>query len=622
MAKRNSQLNFSVVYATSQTDQNPGSNIINSSPYSLGWISAPNAPMPQELVLDFGTTVSLTQLQFVSHQTKIPAEIILSIASDTSNWRIANFQELTDFRFSDNHQNNYKAREMRSATISNTKTRFLKLTITKAHPNRFNRGNQVGLVSVIAQGMEDSKDGGDPEISRLEREKKDAIDSENYALAQRIKDKITILQENRTRLIELARMKDEAVRNEDFVLAQRIKSQIDRIQAGEPAEITQTPSYSRMPSLPEEPLPPPVRRPSMEQRPPRQSMAPIDPPFDPEPVPLPEPPVGAPPYVPRPEYDDDRPLNPAPGGTYHWEDELENPGDDKFGADYDQPPARKDRRRRSTRGDDRPIRPRKTDADHDLLEFEDEPPQSDEPEEIDPKWRQEAEPFVQQFGERTVRYFYSKSVTNRVRGINEIAEAIESTRSNQHSYLFSRFCHIMRSRLTEEAIGVFVAATNAVMRLSDSLRLSGENIRGAIESHLPVIVKRLGDKKEQISKAAKQFIMWAAENDALGIPSIAPCLMAPLKKPIIWQNVTERLNIIQELLDRYGTVDQSFDTGAIINFVFITLESKSSEVRTSACKVCKVLAGMGAGSQINKMLQSSTLSAQTQNMVKSVISGR
>ena len=246
MAKRNSQLNFSVVYATSQTDQNPGSNIINSSPYSLGWISAPNAPMPQELVLDFGTTVSLTQLQFVSHQTKIPAEIILSIASDTSNWRIANFQELTDFRFSDNHQNNYKAREMRSATISNTKTRFLKLTITKAHPNRFNRGNQVGLVSVVAQGMEDSKDGGDPEIARLEREKKDAIDSENYALAQRIKDKITILQENRTRLIELARMKDEAVRNEDFVLAQRIKSQIDRIQAGEPAEITQTPSYSRM----------------------------------------------------------------------------------------------------------------------------------------------------------------------------------------------------------------------------------------------------------------------------------------------------------------------------------------------------------------------------------------
>ena len=621
MSRRKTQLNFTVVYATSQSEQNPASNLVNASPYSAGWVSMPNAPMPQEIVVDFGSTVTITQLQFVSHQNKIAAEVLLSIARDSSNWRMANFQDVGEFKFSDNRQNDYKAREIRTGNVPNAKARFLKLTITKVHANKLNKKNQVGLVALTAFGLLGENESSDPEIAKLEREKREAVDAENFALAQRLKDRITILKENHAKLMELARMKDEAVRNEDFVLAQRIKSQIDRIQFGEPPEPSfpaappppqQYSQYRRMSNVSEDPPPPP------RQALPRQSLV-SESAFDQEPLPPPpEPQVNLPP--PRPEFDDDRPLNPAPGGTYNWEDELGQPEDDLF-AGQDQEPVQRGRRRRSAR-DDRPIRPRRSEQDRNLLEFEDEPPQTDEPEEIDPKYRQEADPFVQQFGERTVRYFYSKSVTNRVRGINEIAESIASTRPNQHSQLFSRFCHILRGRLAEEAIGVFVAATNAMMKLCDELRLSGDNIRNSIEPHLSVIVKRLGDKKEQISRAARKFLMWTAENEALGIPSLAPCLMAPLKKPVIWQNVAERLNIIQELLDRYGTVDQSFDTGTIINFVFVTLTSKMSEVRTNACKVCKVLAGMGAGNQINKMLQSSSLSAQTQAMVRNVITGR
>jgi hypothetical protein len=113
--------------------------------------------------------------------------------------------------------------------------------------------------------------------------------------------------------------------------------------------------------------------------------------------------------------------------------------------------------------------------------------------------------------------------------------------------------------------------------------------------------------------------MWAAEKNALGVGSIAPHLMAPLKGAVIWPNVQEKLNVIQELLETFGMVDASFDTGPIIDFVFVTLKSKNSDVRSSACKVCKVLAKMGSGVQINKMLQSSNLSTATQNAVKSAI---
>ena len=613
MSRRKAQLNFSVVYATSQSDQTPASNLVNASPYSAGWTSLPNAPMPQEIVVDFGSTVVITQLQFVSHQNKIASEIIISTARDSSNWRVANFQDIGEFQFSDNRQNDYKAREIRTANVPNVKARFLKLTFTKVHANKLNKKNQVGLVALSAFGLLEDNASNDPEIAKLEREKREAVDSENFALAQRIKDRITILKENRAKLMELARMKDEAVRNEDFALAQRLKSQIDRIQFGEPADIPepmppqpQFSQYQRMSTMIEDQPPP-------RSAAPRQSLM-SEQMYDPDPLPpAPEPQMNPPP--PRVEFDDDRPLNPAPGGTYNWEDELDQPNDDLFGGREQEPVHH--RRRRSTRDGRRQQR----DPDQNLLEFEDDQ-QGDNPDEIDPKYMQEADPFVQQFGERTVQYFYSKSVTNRVRGINEIADAIAATKSNQHPQLFSRFCHILRARLAEEAIGVFVAATQAMMRLSDELRLSGDNIRNAIEPHLPAIIKRLGDKKEQISKAARAFVMWTAENEALGIPSLAPCLMGAQGKSGIVQNAAERLKIIQELLDRYGTVDQSFDTGTIINFVFLALQSKMSEVRTNACKVCKVLAGMGAGPQISKMLQSSNLSAQTQNMVRSVISGQ
>jgi hypothetical protein len=65
------QLPFVIAYVSSETEEHPAKTIVNASPDSLAWLSSPNAPFPQDLVLDFAGIVSLTQREFGSHQSKI-----------------------------------------------------------------------------------------------------------------------------------------------------------------------------------------------------------------------------------------------------------------------------------------------------------------------------------------------------------------------------------------------------------------------------------------------------------------------------------------------------------------------------------------------------------------------
>jgi hypothetical protein len=529
------QLPFVVAYATSETDENPASNIVNASPYSSGWLSLPNSSFPQDLILDFGRIVSLTHLQFVSHQNKIPAHITLFTAREGENWRKAKFQQIDTLQFTDNRQRDYKSRELRSGAVSNVRLRFLKIQIDAIHQNRLNKQNQAGLISVCASGISDAPES--VPSRRREVLSEDTARQDNVALADKLKSKVATMR-------------------------------------SEP----QVPDYDEQPV--------PARRRG------RAAAQPAPPP-EPEPEPGPGPRAYS--------QEVDRPITPAKGQKYNIDD----------GDDIEPPRNAKGGRRRGKR----PVEPAP-----DLLEFDAAPDGEQQQEEeamrLQPGERQEAEPFIAMGGEEAVKNFYhSKSGANRVQGVNDLAEIIRTAKPSQHGQLYVRYCHMLRLRLKEEMVGVFTAAVKEMMSLSDQLKLSGDTIRQALEPHLPAIIKRLGDK----FKAAKEFVLWAAQCEPLGIPAVEPYLLAPLKKPIVWPNVQEKLNIIHELLGKRGAVDPSFDFAPFLQFVFVTLESKSGEVREKACSVCQVLAQLGAGPQILKMIQSSSLSPQTQNKVRTAI---
>jgi hypothetical protein len=569
-----SQLPFRIAFATSEWDDNRAINLINSSPYSDGWISSPNSPLSQHLILDFGSIVSLTQIQFVSHQTKIPANIFLSVSRDP-HWRTAVFKDIDSFQFSDNRQRGYKAREVRSAKAPSLKLRFLKLTIDQLHPNRFNRDNQVGIVSITAFGIGEPREPDDPDIGRLAREKQAAIASQDFLRAHSIKMQMQAAEDARHQLVELKRQTEEAVRQANYYQANQLKQQIENIQSG---------NYP--------PVVPPI-----EEPPPISARPRIDDRFD-LPV-VPEKVVSA-------NDIDSRPIRPAANGRYHFDEETIG----------DEPTEKVEK---GKKGKAKPRKPRK---EENLLEFPEDAPdeEQDSVEELGLRDRQDADILITAVGEGAVRLFYSKAGANKVNGIKGLSDGIQSARASQHGALFARFSHLLRLRLKEELIGVFPAAVAALMSLADNLNLASENVRVGLEPHLPVILSRLGHKREQIAEAAKGFVLWAAENDALGLGLIGPMLIAPLKKPVTSSNVQERLVVVQELVERFGTVDGGFDVATIVSFVFVALDAKEAGVRSAACQVCRVLAGMGAASQITRMLLASNLSTQTQTAVRNAMS--
>ncbi|OHT03140.1 hypothetical protein TRFO_06801 [Tritrichomonas foetus] len=656
--KSKAELPFSIAYVSSQTEQNPATKLINAGPYSEGWISIPNTRFPQELVLDFGNTVALTELTFVSHQCKIASSIILLAGKDASNFKKAKYSQLDSFQFSDNRQRNYKARESLCCHLPSHRLRYLKLIIENVYQNNLNKGNQVGIVSIVAQGFQDDIDADDPELANLQRQKKEALKAENYQLCVQIKAKIDNIINNRAQLNELNLQKEEAVRNENYIRASQIKLQIDRILAG-----------GNLDSPPPAPIHQRRQRQSLQEPPPyenemprgrRTSALPPEPQYN-QYNDMNEPPMDDfqyntnnafppnnfqnNPYPPdqgnfpanNPNYQDNydqtpfgtndmnnnrqlivdnydnRPIRGAKGGEYDFTEDA-YPNDDLYAA-----PPQNFRQDRRSLADDRPIRQANQE---DLIDVKDdfENERIEPPEELTEANRKEAEIFIEYGYENTIKYFYSKNVQNRIRGIKDIADIIKTANSSIQTQFYMRYCHMLRLPLKQKVLQpiIFSRVVNELSDLTDSIRLSSDNIRQAIEVHIPTIVRNLGNKKEQIANASADFIRWAAKKkQALGVQLVIQYIIAPTKLQMPWENQEVRLKLVDEICSKSN--DPSINYGEIINYCIEALFSKMSEVRKASCKVLKTLSMKGQGQAINKLIQSSTLSSATKKMVKNEI---
>lgn len=105
---------------------------------------------PQELVVSFDDVKYLTQLQILSHQSKIAkrVEIFVTQEGDPDN---AAFQRLGYLSLDSNERSGFQARELKSVFV-NTPTRLLKLVIHGCHVNKYNLFNQVRVGTAAAAG--------------------------------------------------------------------------------------------------------------------------------------------------------------------------------------------------------------------------------------------------------------------------------------------------------------------------------------------------------------------------------------------------------------------------------------------------------------------------------------
>nr|CCC48151.1 conserved hypothetical protein [Trypanosoma vivax Y486] len=134
-----------------------------------GWLSAPNAPMPQSIVLRFSGNVELTQLRILSHENKIASKMEVrlfalkcgdkrasrSLAAgkedEVPSFRTVRFAKLGTIEFNSNEQSNYRSKERKTVHLQ-ARAYFVKLLFNTPHRNAHNRLGQVGVYSIECVG--------------------------------------------------------------------------------------------------------------------------------------------------------------------------------------------------------------------------------------------------------------------------------------------------------------------------------------------------------------------------------------------------------------------------------------------------------------------------------------
>ena len=152
-------LSYRVGSCTSEESDHPVRELHSFHAHSRGWQTARWCEWPQELVLQFPSRVSLTQVQVLSHQFKISSRVELYIGSADSVSPGAHvaagigYTRLGHFSLDSNERSKFQARELKTVYVPRaTEGTHLRLVLHKCHVNEHNLYNQLGLLAVRAIG--------------------------------------------------------------------------------------------------------------------------------------------------------------------------------------------------------------------------------------------------------------------------------------------------------------------------------------------------------------------------------------------------------------------------------------------------------------------------------------
>ena len=148
-----------MVNCTSEDPGYPSDELNVHSPNTRGWQSAKFSEYPQEigLALD-GGEARFTQVQILSHQSKIASKIEIYIGSGSS-YQSAQFKRLGYLSLDNNERSQYQARELKTVYIDYSGA-YVRLIIHRNYVNKQNLFNQVGIVAVNLLGTSQSGPSG------------------------------------------------------------------------------------------------------------------------------------------------------------------------------------------------------------------------------------------------------------------------------------------------------------------------------------------------------------------------------------------------------------------------------------------------------------------------------
>ena len=287
------KLEYNVIYATSSDDGHNAeqlvirNNVERTDPDRVknkgkGWLCARFCEYPQDLVIALSHICEVSQIQILSHQSKIASKVEIWVGYDANNgyhdsstYKSINWRRLGYLSLDKNERSNWKARELKSVYI-NTTANYFKFSLHEPHINTINLFNQIGIVGLSilgkVQNLNSDRDQSsfhrmgsnqenikyanphhnnvpmvpmamksDPQnefdentsmkIRELTILKKQAVEKEDYDEAKRCKLCIEKLRSSAKQLFVLEKEKKAAVELEDYDKAKELKLKIERIRA-------------------------------------------------------------------------------------------------------------------------------------------------------------------------------------------------------------------------------------------------------------------------------------------------------------------------------------------------------------------------------------------------------
>jgi len=272
-APRGKKCQFQAIYSSSEEPGFTADALNSHSLSSQGWQTIKFCEYPQELGLRLveddliaeeniedaelavhKVTKSLTQLQLLSHESKISTRIELYIGTG-DNYHEATFTRLGFMALDGNERTEYRARELKTVFIDQKSAQYVRLIIHRPYKNNINLFHQVGIVAVNLLGVdpeeaaaaaakkarkakEDAEAQGKAQheqvgefldAKRLRDRKEGKGDVKDAGLAEFTANESLALSgggiDSRSRIILqlLAQAKADAIKMDEFDLAKRIK---------------------------------------------------------------------------------------------------------------------------------------------------------------------------------------------------------------------------------------------------------------------------------------------------------------------------------------------------------------------------------------------------------------
>lgn len=477
-----------------------------------------------------------------------------------------------------NERTNFQARELKTVYV-NSLGSFLKLIINSPHLNNKNLYSQVGLVNITVFGtlqmqmLENvdilpsissfgvnvaSKENQDSfllsKMKELNTAKVNAVDVENYDLANEIKAHMEYLKSGMEEISLVEQKKTAAVVKEDYETAALLKGEIavlrQKILDGIPSHFgkgSQSTQFStngvrKSRITPRDNIP--EMKPTITTNP--NDERPI------RPVKSQQPPSSP-------------PIPALRGGLKlrEIETEIVHPKTSEVG---EAPPV-SDKRQKETNSGELVVSKATEDSGTPIPAAK----------------LKEVQPLIDVFGEESIVALFEKKWQLRESAVKNIQKNLPNFADGDPSIILSMGCKVVELAFEDKLLQVCTAGISLLESIVEySTEVSRHTVHGVLQTVLGVVVDRTGDSNARAREAAMKCLVLLASQPHVGVSFVASFVMK--RKVQGWRPILGKLEFLVKMIPEhnFGDSEKRLPRDSVLSFINSNFDNPNAEVRNMA----------------------------------------